>query len=303
MVMRVATFAVSEQMIAASLRSQGVMVQQQLQEAAGVTSTTFGGLGATSQQVVNLQISVQRSQAYIAAADATDNKVQVMYSTINSITNLLTQFRSTLTAASNSAAVAPDSVTASAQQALQSMQSLLNTQYAGSYIFSGARTATAPVNISNPPYAPASSPSSPDTSYYQGDDQIASVRVSDTQTVSYGINADNPAFEQAMRAFNLVASNSPLSSDTLTEALDLTVSALNDITTVQTNLGSASAALQAASASQSDYQSFAQSLEGNLTGVDVASVTAKLSTYQTQLQASYAAIAKIQSLSLASYLH
>jgi flagellar hook-associated protein 3 FlgL len=38
------------------------------------------------------------------------------------------------------------------------------------------------------------------------------------------------------------------------------------------------------------------------TSVDVAAVTAKLSTYQAQLTSSYAAIAKVQSLNLASYL-
>jgi flagellar hook-associated protein 3 FlgL len=57
-----------------------------------------------------------------------------------------------------------------------------------------------------------------------------------------------------------------------------------------------------ASAAQTSYQSFAKTLGGNLTNVDVAAVTAQLSTYQAQLTASYAAISKIQSLNLASYL-
>lgn len=42
-------------------------------------------------------------------------------------------------------------------------------------------------------------------------------------------------------------------------------------------------------------------LASDLTSVDVAAVTAQLSTYQSQLTASYAAISKIQSMSLASY--
>ena len=53
---------------------------------------------------------------------------------------------------------------------------------------------------------------------------------------------------------------------------------------------------------QSDYQSYAQTLGSDLTSVDVAAVTAQLSTYQAQLSASYSALAKIQSLNLASYL-
>jgi len=53
------------------------------------------------------------------------------------------------------------------------------------------------------------------TSYCQGDGEAASVRVSDSQIVSYGVTADNTAFEKALRAMSLVANNSPLSTDTL----------------------------------------------------------------------------------------
>jgi flagellar hook-associated protein 3 FlgL len=72
---------------------------------------------------------------------------------------------------------------------------------------------------------------------------------------------------------------------------------------VQAQLGLASSAMQTASATQSEYQTYAKSLGDNLTGVDVAAVTAQLSVYQAQLTASYSAIAKIQGLNLASYLH
>ena len=117
------------------------------------------------------------------------------------------------------------------------------------------------------------------------------------------MTADNPAFEQGLRALNLVMNNSPLSTATLDEALNLATSAVSSAAVVQTQLGLASQSIQNASAEQTDYQNFAKTLGTNLTGVDVASVTAQLSTYQAQLQASYSAIAKIQGLSLASYLH
>ncbi len=181
--MRVATFALSDQMIAAALRSQSVMANDQLQEAAGVVSPDYGGLGQTSQQVINLQVSVSRSQSYIDAATDTDNKVQVMYSTLTQVTGVLDDLRTALTAASNSASVDSASIAASAQQGLQEMASLLNTQYEGKYVFGGARTETPPVDISSAAYPPATSPSSPNTSYYQGDDQLASTRVSDSEVV------------------------------------------------------------------------------------------------------------------------
>ena len=303
MAMRVATFGISEQMIAAALRTQSTMANAQIQEASGVVSSDFGGYGSSTQQILNLQVSVTRSQSYIDAATQADSKIQVMYSTVNSVADLITQFRSLLTSATNAASTDSTSVTQSAQDMLQQMASLLNTQYDGGYLFGGARIGQAPVDISSSTYAAATSPSSADTSYYQGDHELASVRVSDSRTVSYGVAADNTAFEQALRALNLVANNSSLSTSTLNEALDLATNAVDAVGVVQSKISNASSSIEKASAYQTEYQSFANTLGSDLTSVDVAAVTAQLSTYQAQLTASYAAIAKVQSLNLASYLH
>jgi len=303
MISRVSTFAMSEQMINSAMRAQSTMANEQLQEASGQVSADYGGLGSTSQQVINLQVSVSRSQSYVDASTSANSKVQVMESSVTSITDVLTQLRSLLTGASNSATTNAANVTQSAQQMMQEFSSLLNTQYAGEYVFGGSRTTAAPVDVSSTSYPAMTSPSTASTSYYQGDDQTASVRVSDTESVSYGVTADNPAFEQGLRALNLVANNSPLTTATLDEALNLASTALDAATVIQAHLGMASSAIQSASSEQTSYQNFAKTLGSDLTGVDVASVTAQLSTYQAQLTASYSAIAKIQSLNLASYLH
>lgn len=300
MSMRVATFALSDQMIAAAMRTQSTMANEQLQEASGVVSPDYGGLGQTSQQVINLQLSVARSQSYIDAAGSADNKIQVMYSAMTSIANLLSNMRATLTGASVSTVTT--SVTQSAQQALQDMGSLLNTQYGGEYLFGGSATTSPPVDVSALAYPAAGTPSSASTSYYNGNHDTASVRVSDNDVVPYGVTADNPAFEQGLRALNLVANNSPLSSATLQEALNLVTSAITAVSGVQAGLGLASSTIEAASTNQADYQNFAKTFGGNLTNVDVAAVTAQISTYDAQLTASYSAISKIQGLSLVDYL-
>ena len=302
MQMRVATFGISDQMIASALRTQSTMANQQIQEASGLVSSDFGGLGSTTQQVLNLQVSATRSQSYIDAATLTNSKIQVMYSAVNSIADLATQFRALLTSATSTSSTDAASITDSARNMLEQTASVLNTQYNGSYLFGGSETKTAPVDVSSTSYAAATSPSSADSSYYQGDSQLATVRVSDSQTVSYGVSADNAAFEKLMRAMNLVASNSPLSTETLNEALDLAVDAVDELGLVQTRISNASSSIENASAYQTEYLSYVQTLGSDLTSVDVAAVTAKLATYQAQLTASYSAISKVQSLNLASYL-
>ena len=301
MVMRIATFALSDQMVAGALRTQATMANLQVQESSGLKSETLGGYGSDARHIINLQVSVTRAQSYIDAATLTDSKVQVMYSAVGSMTNIITQLRTQLRAATTGSSTETASVINSAKQMLLQMGSILNTQYDGQYVFGGARTSTEPVDLSAFSSGTGSTTTA-DTSYYKGDGEISSVRVSDDEAVAYGVTADNPAFEQIMRVLKFVANSSSLSSSDITKALDLADNTLSATTTVQTRLSGAASEIESASARQSDYMSFAQTLASDLTGVDVAAVTAQLATYQAQLSASYSAIAKIQGLNLASYL-
>jgi flagellar hook-associated protein 3 FlgL len=300
MLTRVATSALAGQMLDGTLRTQARMAELQIEEGSGAKSSDFGGLGASARRLLDLQVSVTRSQSYIDAATTADSRAQVMYSACGSVTDLLTQMRTLLTGASDSATTDSTSVTVSAKEMLQELASLLNTQYDGRYVFGGADTTGPPVDLSALPAATSAATS--DTSYYRGDHEIASVRVSDQQTISYGATADSAPFELAIRALNMVASASSLDTTTLNTALDHVTDALEGVTTVQTGISLASGAMERAISYQTDCKDFATSLGSDLNGVDVAALTVQLSSYQAQLEASYSAIAKIQSLSLVDYL-
>lgn len=299
--MRVATFAQSNKMIADAMRVETVMANKQIQESSGLVSTDFGGYGADAQHVVNLQVSMTRAQSYIDAATLAGSKVQVMYSAVGSMTDILTQFRSQLSAASTGSSTEASSVISSAQQMLEEMGSLMNTQYDGQYVFAGGKTDTTPVDLASFSSGTGSITTA-DTSYYNGDDEIASVRVASDETVAYGVTADNSAFEEVMRVLKFVANSTSLSSSDISSALDLASTALDDTAAVQARLSGSASSIDSASARQSDYKSYAETLSNDLTGVDVAAIAAQLSTYQAQLSASYSALAKMLSLNLASYL-
>lgn len=299
--MRIATFAQSNQMTTDAMRVESVMANKQVQESSGVLSTDYAGYGSDAQHVVNLQVSVTRAQSYIDSATLADSKVQVMYSAVGSMTDVITQLRSQLSSASTGSSTDANSVISSAQQMLQEMGSLLNTQYDGQYVFGGGKTDTAPVDLSSFSSGTGTTDTA-DTSYYNGDDEIASVRVASDETVSYGVTADNSAFEEVMRALKYVANSTTLSSSDVSSALNLASTALDDTAAVQAKLSSAASSIETASSRQTDYKSYAQSLSSDLTSVDVAAITAQLSTYQTQLTASYSAMSKILNMNLASYL-
>jgi len=301
MSMRIATFSNADQMIAGALRTQATMANLQTQEASGLKSEYLAGFGADTQHVVNLQVSVTRAQSYIDAATLADSKTQVVYSAIGQVSDVVSQLRKALSAASSGGSTANAAAISSAQQLLQQMAGILNTQYDGQYVFGGARTSTAAADVST--FASGTgSLTVTDTSYYRGDGELASVRVSDGQSVTYGVTADNPAFEKVMRVLKFVANSSTLSGTDITAALKLADQTVDDVATVQAKLSDAASRIESAKSQQTDFKSYAESLNTDLTSVDVAAVTAQLSTYQAQLTASYTAISKIQSLNLASYL-
>jgi flagellar hook-associated protein 3 FlgL len=304
MVSRVATFSRNEQMLSATLRTQARLAELQMQESTGLVATDYGGLGAGAKRTIDLQVSVARAKSYVDTTNLAKGRVELMHSALSTLADLLTNLRSQITAASGATTGTGENLKAGAQELLKDFASVLNTRYEGRYLFAGGRTDTEPVDISNASYPPATSPSTPSTSYYQGDGQIASVRVSDTQVVAYGVTADDPAFEQALRSLSLVANipTDPLDSATLDEANDLLVHALDSVLAVQSRLSLDAGSMEDAVASQEDYVAFATSLVSDLTEVDVAEVAARLSSYQAQLEASYASLAKIQSLNLWEYL-
>lgn len=298
MAMRVATFALTNRMIAYALETQAKEADAQVQESTGLVSTDYSGYGATSKRLLDLQNSITRSQSYIDAATTAESRTEVMYSATDDMIDLVTELRSMLTSATSTTSNSA-SLQTQAQEYMEEFASLLNTEYDGHYVFGGSSTAE-PVDLSLLSSATASSTA--DTSYYQGGGETASVRVSDYQTISYGVNADSSAFEKALRAFNMIASTSSADSDTIAAALDLAETALEDLTTVQTKLSLSSNAMERAIDYQTEYQDYASELTSDLSSVDVTTVTVQLTSLQAQLTASYSAISKILGLNLADYL-
>jgi flagellar hook-associated protein 3 FlgL len=299
--MRVATFALTDQMVASALRTEATMANMQVQEASGLKSEYLANYGADTGHVINLQVSVTRSQSYIDAATLADSKTNVMYTAIGQVSDIVTKLRTALSSASTGSGTEATSAVSAAQQLLQQMQGVLNTQYDGQYVFSGGKTSTAPMDLTS--FATgAGSLTATDTSYYQGDNELASVRVSGSQTVTYGVTAADPAFEEVMRVLKFVANSSSLSSDDIANSLKVVDSAVDDVATVQARVSTAAAQINTAQTAQNEFMSYAKSLNTNLSSVDIGAITAQLSTFQAQLTASYTAMGKIQSLNLANYL-
>jgi len=300
--MRVATFANSDRMLTASLRTQSRMAELQLQQASGSISTDYGGLGASARTLLLLEANMKTSEAYAGAASEASGRVEVMVSTLSTVTDLLTSFRSELTGAMSTSRsdTADASLIATAGTYLEELAGLLNVQFEGRYLFAGDATGTAPVDLDG--YTATSDAAN--TSYYFGDAAVATLRIGSEQSVAYGVAADEVGFEQAFRALAQIAQASSLDDEALTQAYDLLVSAIEDSHrgAVPPRLARRPRIRAHVSSGRDSYQALLETAISDLRDADVTVVAVKLASYETQLQASFSALAQVQSLSLLDYL-
>ena len=304
MAMRVATFANSQQMIAAALRTQATMAEQQMQEASGVMSTDFGGYGSKAQQIIDLQVSVDRAQSYIDTATQVGSKIEVMYSAVNSVADLLTEFRSAADRGQQlgqhrhrqRAAIRAGHAAADGGAAEHAIRRQISC--------SAARGPTRRRSTSRPrPIPRMTSPSSARHQLLSGRPRAgvgAGLRHPERELRhhrgQYRVRAGDAGHEPGRQRLDRCRRQRWTRRSTSPSARS-TLSAL-----CRARCPTPPPSIERASAFQTEYKSFAETLGSDLTGVDVAAVTASLSTYQAQLTASYSAIAKVQSLNLASYL-
>lgn len=299
MVNGVSTYGMYQAVLNASLRTKSAMSTAQVQEASSLKSGTLGGLGTAAGTLIDMQGEITSALNYSSQASTAYSRTETMYSAVGSMVDVLITLRSALSSALSSAS--EDTLSTSGASALDTLASLLNTQLGGHYLFSGSATDTAPVDA-DAAYVSATSVSAANTDYYQGNDQTASVQVAADDTVTYGVTAANGAFEEALRVAAVASGGGASDSATLTSLYSLATSAISDLSNVQGNLGVNAARLEQAQSQEGNYATYLQSLSTSIDGVDVATLATQVSAYQTQLEASYSALAVIFKLNLATYL-
>ncbi|MFT4254458.1 MAG: flagellin [Caulobacter sp.] len=301
MISRIATYGQSSASLAATLKVQAKLADQQTQTSSGLKSTTYGGLGKDSSSVLRLQSQSSQLTAENSAASTATAIANASYSALGSIADLASTIQSQLASMMSGASSDSDTVTAYVTDWLSDLEALLNSKSGDTYLFGGTATSTAPVDFSDADYDPTVDTSASDTSYYQGSSSVRTLTTADGQTISLSVTADSSAFEELARALKMVLA-SPTDSTVISSAYDMVSDAVTSVGTLQEKVS-----IQAASLSDLTDRNTAKidsidTLVSNLKDADL-SETAILSTqYETQLEAMYSMISSLSKLSLSKYL-
>ena len=306
---RVGTLAENNQILQYLQQSKSTADSLQLQITTGLKSTNFSGIAPQSAQLVNLSDQQARQQGYIDTINTVSTRLQVMGLSIGSIETLATQFVGNLpTDAYNTQG---ETIQEQAKQVLGQVAGYLNTQDGANYVFSGNNTSSPPVDtdgLPNPGSLTAASDGAPPNGYYEGDDGIAQATVDNNVTLSYGVNANNPTFEQFIRVLNFLANAPAFDQSNATDVANVNraTQMLNSVVTQLQTLQGTNALQQGQLSNQLDNHksalALAQGSIADIAKVDPATAITQLDTLQTQLQASYQIIGILQQLSLVNYM-
>lgn len=296
---RISTFSHTQNLLTQSIRLQSNMASLQVQSSSGLKSQDYKGIATDSQRLLNLESQYKRTGIYNTNSNTAVSRIELMYdnigSIISSVTSIISEVNATLSGSST------DALQNSATNTSAQIASLLNAKIGDRYLFSGSAVDTAPIDLSNPAYTAQTSPSTTNTSYYQGNSDLAKVEVSNNYVVSYGVTADNSAFEKIFRALNLISNNTG-DETALNEAYDLLNQASDELATVQAGLSQDANNINAQVDANTTLLDLLEKNVSDIKNADLAEVAVLITNYETQLSTAYSMMTKLLNLNLSDYV-
>ncbi|WP_157747602.1 hypothetical protein [Cohaesibacter sp. ES.047] len=280
-----------------AMDTQGRLAKVQQQEASGLETTSYGGLEFKAGTVVDLGNTIARSNTQIETASKIASRTEMVSASLVEVSDLLTKMRVAVTSVSSEEYLSE--LKSQASSYLEELSSIMNTQYAGRYLFGGGETQSEPVDLSG--YT-AVDLTTPNTDYYLGDSYVQKCRLTADQSVSYGVTADNSGIEKSMRALSFIAGSSSLSAADMTDLSDLFIEAQDEVLALVTTTGNATVRIENFIKSESAYVAELETVVADMTSVDIAAVAVEAKALEVQLEASFSAISVLTNLSLADYL-
>lgn len=279
----------------------------QVQVSTGQKGQSYADIAPQAQQQISLANSSSALDQFKSNTDTANARLTAISDNLNNIVSIATKMQAQIVQALNPGNAQAGDIQEEAAGYMQQVVGLLNGTLAGVQLFGGTMTNTPPVPNPGDPYDASNPPNAAvvtqmqSMTYYQGSNDPLTVQISATVNVSYGINANRSGFQNLLASLqNVVMSGG--STTQLQTALTQMNSAVSDLTQAQADVGHQMDVVNQAASTNSAVQLSVKSQLSDIDNVDVSSAMSDLSQQQTLLQAAYSVVARMQSMSLASYL-
>ncbi len=308
MVNRVSSFGQQQQLIRNLSQNQSRVFEDQRQITTGKRSDDFAGLAGDTNTILGARSFRSRVETYERSISDIRGKLDANDVQLGGILDSSRELRQTLLLAisNNRAEGVPELL----EESFSFITSALNANLGGVFLFSGAKTGTKPVNVTELADL-AALPSVADA--FDNSDIAFKARIADDVELDFGLLANEvaePLF-QVMKEIHdfhngpsgpLVGELTPTQFDFLKSKLADMESAITKVQQFQTSNGLAFQRLDIVERQHADTNVFLETFIADLEDVDIAEAITNLNNDQLALEASYQALATLTSLSLLRFI-
>jgi len=295
----ISTYGSIQNQLAYMNQTQTDLNNAETQVSSGQKSQTFEGISSSVEQFSSLNSQITRLANYSQQNTITIGQLQTTNNALTQVLNIANDVKSLITtqiSGTSSSAAFNQQLSAD----MSTLAATLNTNYSGKYIFGGTNTSTPPVTT---PVPASIQTGTPDAGYYVGSNQDITARISDNQTITPNIKANDPSFQNLIAGINqALSATGTTRASSLQSAENLVDNGINGLISLQANVNANVLTTQNANTQSSTLTTYYKGVTSNINDADIVSLSTQVSQDTVVLQTSYSVFAKIASLSLVNFL-
>lgn len=304
---RISDLAFQQLLLNGFQRAQGAAQQTQIQVASGKVSQTYGGLGSSALQLLSMEGTISRANAFESSAKSALSRLQVQETGLTTIADAVGAARADFvrTLATGSAELLLPSLEVQAQR----MLSALNAEIGGVYVFGGDKGDEAPVDAKS--LADIGAAGSIDALFREGNAR-ARLAVEEGVTVDGGPRASEVARDllgELKDLANAQTTLGPFRGDLTAAQRDFIAAKVVRFDEIAAALNQ-TLGLNGVSQAQADEaisrnvqrRDLAETVASDIEDVDIAGAVTRLNQDQLAVQAAAKALADATQLSLLNFI-
>ena len=297
---RVGSIALLNDTLTHLTATQSKLGDLQVAISSGIKSNSFAGLNGGVEQYTLFNAQQRRADMFINENTVAVSKMQTASTALSSLITLADNMQKLIVNGRNGAVGNSLQLDFQMKDYLKTMGGMLNTSFAGSYIFGGTNSAVAPVpDTTSPPMAQGI----PDSSYYVGSSQDVMLRSDELTTYPFPVRADDPAFQKIYAAAHLAIVAYGSASDSLfAQAQSLMADGQKDLNSAQSRVSNKIINTKATSDELTTLSAYCKGLAEDASKTDLVAASTLTSSYEAILQASFQVYARLSQLKLSDYL-
>jgi flagellar hook-associated protein 3 FlgL len=306
MVGRVSSFGQQQLLIRSIFENQKTLYEDQRQVSSGKKSDDFQGLAGQTGTIMGTRSFQSRIETYQNTINTIRGKLDANDVQIGGVLEGMEDLKDSIQ--SMLANGQAEGFSELLNQTFKFSVNALNTNFDGTYLFSGAETGTQPINVSTLDEL-AALPSTSDA--FQNADIAFEARIADGVNLEFGLLASDLAsgvFEEMLSLYNQDQAT-PFEGELDQAQFTFLQSALQTLTTEIDNLrqdhvgnGLSYERLEVVDEQHADSAVFLEVFISDMEDVDMAEAVTRLNNDQVALEASYQAISSLNQLTLLNFL-